>query len=262
MPSLKRPVRFTAARAFFMSAAILLNVTGAIGWAQDEEKVREWKARFEKGRLMAEQDRVAEALEIFSAILLEDPQARGSLLMSGLCYNRLHAYESAVPFFERFLKLQPDHVSGTLGAIKALQSSGRTDRAEALIETLYRLRDEGTDPRLKAMLSFEREAVPQANQTSVSILQSFPDHKGYAWRILVLDVSGKRITRQVEWKEGGNMERQMMELQPDESLWILGETIFNADLEVKDYKIHQIMRRKPDYPSAVKAALDILSQVD
>jgi len=217
------------------------------------------RERFDQGLKQMQQGRYQASLDIFSDILEEDPRARGSLLMSGLINNRLLRFGEASRFFDRFLTLEPDHVSGNLGALKAYQSSGRTAEATAIrnrVLDLWRHRD---DPRFEVMISFEREVRALPSGSILSIQEAFPGKGSYQWKAILMDREPETIHRVLEWKVADATQRELMEYTPeDPALWILGEPIYE-DGELQSYKVRTIHRGSLSYERAVAEVLPVLA---
>jgi tetratricopeptide (TPR) repeat protein len=242
---------------------LLISAAGMMesGWAQSvapgqQEQLRQ---RFLAGKELVEKKRFLPALQIFEEILQVDPQARGSLLMSGLTYNQLQVFDKASSFFERFLLLEPDNLSGNLGALKAYQSSGKNEQALAVRDKILELKRLDQDPRFKILLSFEREVRQMPSGQTVSVQEAYPgtETETFAWKVLLLKKGMTSIDRAVEWKRATVAEKKLLEMGADQPLWFLSEPVF-AGGELKEVKVRKIHQGELDYSQAVDIAVEIL----
>lgn len=216
------------------------------------EQKAQLKERFDAAQEQVSAGNFEAALQEFHAILAIDPKARGSLLMSGLVHNRLYQFDQAVAFFERFLALEPDHVSGSLGALKAWQSSGQTEKAEATRKRILAFQRSGKDPRLARMLNFEREARRLADGRAISVLEMFPGESGIVWKLVLLGPDLKAIQKRLQWKQADSQQREVMGAGKDDPpLWILGETVYSEE-GLAEYKVRQLHSGSLTYAQAVE----------
>ncbi|MEM6886046.1 MAG: hypothetical protein AAF571_13545 [Verrucomicrobiota bacterium] len=233
------------------------------GWAQavSPERQKELREQFLKGKELVDQKRFLGALDIFKTILSEDPQARGSLLMSGLTYNQLLMFSNASEYFDRFLVLEPNHVAGNMGALKAYQSAGLKDKAARARTKLLQLQREGQDPRFKILLSYEREVRKLPNEQVISVQEAFPDKESFIWKLLLLKNKMTMIERAIEWKRADDSQKEIMGVELTTELWILGEPIYQSG-ELKEYKIRKIHTGPLLYEQAAQMGFDILAGLD
>jgi len=216
--------------------------------ASTPEQVIDWKLRFQQGATLAQEGKSNEALAIFTKILSEDPEARGSLLMSGLVHLRKFQFAEALGFIERFRKLEPDHEAGLIGMIKIQQGLGDVAAVEPLRLQLQALRAAGKNPRLQAMWSYEREVLPYKKDYTISVQENLEEQAGrFVWAYVVLD-SKNVILRRLEWTK--------VTMQGATN-YALGETKLVNGL-TNDYKIHRLVKELPDYSKAKSIALEIL----
>ncbi len=254
-----RPLQTGRVLAFFFLLSCLTLVQLGYSQTVSAEQQQELRTRFLEGKKLVDQRRFLPALDIFKQILAEDPQARGSLLMSGLSYNQLLLFSKASEYFERFLALEPDHVAGNMGALKAYQSSGQLDKALVVREKLLELQREGKDPRFKILLSFEREARQLPSGKVVSVQEAFPDKEAYTWKLLLLEKDLKSINRSIDWKRADAAQKEIMGAAKEDELWILGEPIYESG-ELKEYKVRKIHTGELSYPQAVQIGVDLFSE--
>jgi len=232
---------------FSMAASLLASPS-----AQEQEQLKE---RFDAARQLVTEEKFEEALRRFEGILEVDPNARGSLLMSGLVHNRLYQFDRAALFFDRFLALEPEHVSGALGALKAYQSSGQEEKADLLRDRVMAFRREGVDPRLSRMLNFEREARRLDDGRAISVLEMFPGNTSGTWKLVLMGKDLKQILRRMEWKLADSSELALMGMGPDDPpLWILGEPLYDKE-GLSDYKIRKFHEGSLDYRQAVNIGI-------
>jgi tetratricopeptide (TPR) repeat protein len=230
--------------------------------ALTEGKIQQLKLEFQKGRALLESGKPREALAVFSPILAQDPEARGSLVLSGVACNELGQFAEAAPFFERFLKLEPANEIGLIGAIKANQSLGRTQEVERLRGILERERKAGTNKHLANLLSYERETVFLSSGERVSIQEAFdPGPLTPRWTYLLIR-NKKEIVRRLELTLAPEKEAaQMRQLQPPgktgQDLYLFGEPVHDGK-GVQSYKIIKVAWELPAYEAARTWALDTL----
>jgi tetratricopeptide (TPR) repeat protein len=221
-------------------------------WAEPTpQQVAEWKARFQSGVRLVEKGQFEDSLKVFESILEEDANARGSLLMSGVANNHLLRWKEAVEFLEKFLKMQPDHVTGMLAAVQAHQGNGNTDRASYYRDRLKALRAQGKDQRLSLMKNFERERVGQADGGLVILLETFQQEAGEPVYVAVQLSPEKRILRRLEWAPAPPESGQQG--------YVLGEPLYEKEVIVR-YKIHDLRPTLPGYLEAKQAMVDVLAK--
>ncbi|NJK91186.1 MAG: hypothetical protein HC904_04730 [Blastochloris sp.] len=217
--------------------------------ATSPEKVADWKKRYQDGVQLEKEGRRDEALAVFKGILAEDPQARGSLLMSSLIHARNYEFEKALPFLTSFRQLEPDHEGGLIAGIKIYQGLGRLAEVEALRGQLLTQRASGKNPRLQNLLSYERELLPRPDGT-LSVQENLdekPDR--FLWAYLVLD-SKNVLQRRIEWTPVS---------VPSGTHYALSEN-FLENGKTNQVKIHRLLPEKPDYSTARRIALRLLDQ--
>lgn len=233
---------------------------GARGHAQavSAERQQELRQRFLEGKALVDRKRFLPALDIFKEILAEDPQARGSLLMSALTYNQLLMFATASEFFDRFLLLEPNHVAGNMGALKAYQSAGREDKARQARTKLLELQREGKDPRFQILLSFEREVRKLPSEQVISVQEAFPGKEGFIWKLLLLKKGMTSIERAIEWKKADAAQKEIMGVDAASELWVLGEPIYQSG-ELKEYRVRKVHSGSLAYDQAVQIGYDVLA---
>ena len=222
------------------------------------ERQQELRQRFLEGKALVDQKRFLPALSIFKEILSEDPQARGSLLMSGLAYNQLLMFTTAAEYFDQFLGLEPDHLAGNMGGLKAYQSAGQKVKAEQTRSKLLELQSQGKDPRFQILLSYEREVRQRPDEQVVSVQESFPNRESFVWKLLLLKKGMTTIDRTIEWKRGDSAQKEIMAVDAATDLWILGEPIYQSG-ELHEYKIRKIHTGPLTYEQAVEIGYELLA---
>jgi tetratricopeptide (TPR) repeat protein len=243
------------------AAALGLAVVAAAGWCAaeplDTAVLEKLRAEFQRGKAEFEAGRAAEALEIFDRILKIDPQARGSLLLSGLALLERNDFAAAAERLDRFLVLEPGHPTGLLNAVKAHQSAGQTAAAESARQLLMARVASGEASRLDGMVSYERERILSVDGRRVSVLETFPGRPSEVrWSYLVMGGDGK-VQRRLEWRvaEGrkGEEVRKLMPGLPPGEVWVLGERIEEGG-EIKDYKLRGVVAGPLAYADALARA--------
>ncbi len=242
--------------AFFL--LFLSFVSTGYSQAVSPERQKELRQRFLEGKQLVDQKRFLPALDIFKKILAEDPQARGSLLMSALTYNQLLMFTTASEHFDRFLALEPNHVAGNMGGLKAYQSTGQKEKAEQVRAKLLELQSEGKDPRFQILLSYEREVRKLPNEKVISIQEAFPGKESFVWKLLLLKKGMTSIERAIDWKKADAAQKEIMGVEATTELWLLGEPIYQSG-ELKEYKIRKIHTGPLTYDQAVQMGYDILA---
>jgi tetratricopeptide (TPR) repeat protein len=228
----------------------------------DEDQLRE---RFKEGYALFEEGQYRKALTIFDSILEADPEARGSLFLSGMSYLQLMEFEPAVAYFDRFLKLEPEHVSGLIGAIKVNQSLGNEEAVRYYRQALLRLKSQQADRRLGVMINYEREIISLGRGMRLSILETFPDVESSV-RYQAVQILGKKVIRRLEWILAEGPVRQAVEaLYSDHKgkpIYVLAETGGPATSGENDYKMHDVAFESLNYDFARKAFLKVLKAND
>lgn len=226
-----------------------------------EASPEELRERFAEGRGHFDAGRYRQALSVFSAILAEDSQARGSLFLAATSHLQLDEFEEAAPLFDRFLRLEPRHLSGLIGAVKSHQHLGNDDQVARYRRVLLAMKAEGSDPRLEIMLNYERERIPVAAGATISIQEFFPaeDQREVFSGVLI---EGKTAQRKVEWVLAqGTEEEALRDLYPQAGalpLFVLGETPPSGDA-LSDYALHDVHWGRLDFDRAREGILKVLS---
>lgn len=224
------------------------------------DKTQTLRQRFEEGCKLAAQDRPGPALEVFAGILAEDPQARGSLLMSGIILNQQRRFADAAPFFERFARLEPDHEQGLIGTVKAYHSTGRAAEAEPYRLRLFQLRQMGKSPKLKVMASYEREIIGWEDGRWISVQEYFDavDLRP-KWAYLLMK-DDKTIARRIQLnllpEAEAKIARQANPALGQSRVYALSEPIYEGGTFVRT-KIHRMVSGDTAYAEAKKMALDV-----
>lgn len=228
-----------------------------------EGRAKELRQRFEEGCRLVAQNRLEPALEIFASILREDPEARGSLLMSGLVENQRFRFAEAAGFFERFVRLEPTHEQGLMGWIKALHGLGRVEEAEPLRLRLIQLRRSGKSAKLRVMASYEREVVPQAGGAWISVQEYFDEadmRPRWAWLKMKKERVMERHLQLVRLPE--SEARQLRESNPalgPGPVFALSELVYEGE-EFRRAKIHRFVSGAAGYVEVRDLALKVLAE--
>lgn len=200
------------------------------------------KTRFHQGVALMARGANGPALEIFNSILDIDPNARGSLLMSGIASNQMANFLQASDYFDRFLALEPNNSFGLIGAIKANQALNLGPKVDQLRERLIAVRQSGKDPKLSHMMSYERQRIPLPASCGISILESFDDTGAQAiWSFNYIGPDNKLI-RRIELISCP----EELKSQPDASPFMLAEPVYNGEVMVR-YKILEGLQTLPAY---------------
>jgi len=242
---------------FFLLCSFFVKTTHA--QVVTPERQKELREKFLEGKKLVDQKRFLPALDIFKGILNEDPKARGSLLMSALTYNQLLMFTTASELFDRFLALEPDHVAGNMGALKAYQSSGKIEKALQARTHLLKLQRQGKDPRFQILLSFERQVKKLPGGEVISVQEAFPGKQGFVWKLLLLGEKMTSIERTIEWKRADPAQKEIMGVDATSELWILGEPLYQSG-ELEEYKVRKIHTGPLGYDQAVMIGFELLTQ--
>ncbi|MDR1304895.1 MAG: tetratricopeptide repeat protein [Verrucomicrobiales bacterium] len=231
-----------------LGAALTLRlVLPAIAQSAAQPSVAELKQRFEQGRLLYSSGQYAQALTLFARNLAIDPNSKGSLLFSALACIQLGEFSKANADLDRFLQLEPHNAEGLIAAIKTKQALRRDHEVETLRRRLKEDRAAGLEPRLKVMLSYEREVIYQSDGSRISILENFSADGNYLWLYLLLDKDKKTIKRRLE----------LAAVPTVDQTYVLGETRV-SETGVSGYKIYQRYSALPSYDTAKTDALVVL----
>ena len=234
-------------------------------WAAElsVEQTRQLRQRFEQGCALVAQNRLEAALEIFAGILREDPEARGSLLMSGLVENQRFRFAEAASFFERFVRLEPSHEQGLMGWIKALHGAGRMEEAEPVRLRLIGLRQSGKSAKLQVMASYEREVVPLPGGGWVSVQEYFDEAEMKPrWAWLKME-GGQAMGRRLQLVRLPESEaRALRDSYPALAagpVFALSEPVYEGG-EFRRTKIHRFVPGAAGYAEVRAMALAVLAQ--
>jgi len=232
-----------------MLGMTLITSFTALAGAQNtgNSQVEELKQRFEQGRELYSSGQYEKALELFAKNLAADPNSKGSLLFSALSYVQMGEFIKANVDIDRFLQLEPNNAEGLIAAIKTKQALGKVNEVENLRKKLFDDRSAGIDPRLKVMMSYEREVIYQSDGSRISILENFEPSGNYVWLYLLLDKDKKTIKRRIELAAVPTVAKT----------YVLGEVKGN-DTSINGYKIYKSYSALPAYDNAKADALVVL----
>lgn len=251
----------THVRGYWLILGLWLGLAGVCAAAPTPERAKELRARFKQGCKFVEQNQLEPALGVFAEILQEDPQARGSLLMSGLVENRRFRFTEAAGFFGRFLALEPNHGKGLIGAVKALEGAGRGAEAAPYRERLHALRAKGDGGKLRAMASYEREIIPMAGGRWVSVQEYFDEAElKPRWAFLLMkneQVIARRVQLNLLPEAEARTLRGGNPALGTGKVYALSEEIRQGG-EFKRVKIHRLLGAGSAYPAVRGMALEIL----
>lgn len=226
------------------------------------ERAQALRARFTEGCRLVEQNRLEPALEIFAEILREDPQARGSLLMSGLVENRRFRFASAADHLQRFMALEPQHEQGLIGLIKALHSNNRAADAEPYRLRLHHLRSSGKSEKLRAMASFERQIIPLADGQWISAQEYFEEadlRPRWAWLLMKNEqtIARRLSLNRLSSADSAELQSTQPSLGPGR-VYALSETLYEKG-ESRGTKIHRLLPASSTFAETTRLATEILT---
>ncbi len=226
------------------------------------EKTKALRQRFEEGCNLVAQLRLEPALEVFGGILREDPEARGSLLMSGIVLNQLHRFAEAAPFFERFVRLEPNHEQGLIGAVKAFHGAGREGDAEPYRLRLFQMRKTGKSEKLKVLASYEREIIPSADGRWISVQEYFDEADlRPKWSYLQMKnekTIGRRLQLNLMPESEAKLARAANASFGPGKVYTLSEAIYENG-EFKRTKIHRLVSGNTPYAEVKRMALEVFT---
>lgn len=257
---MRKPITRLRAAALLLAVLFTGAYPGSRVQAAGEPTEEELQARFKQGYALFEAGQYRKALATFESIRKADPDARGSLLLSGMAHLQLFEFAESADCFRRFLQLEPAHVSGLVGGIKAHQAIGDEEAVEKYRQALFRLKSTQADPRLEVMLNYEREMISLGGGLRLSILETFPGvESSVLYQALVL--RGKAVVRRLEWiRAEGPVRKAVEALHPDRShqtIFVLAETGGDSD-GGDDYKMHEVAFESLDYSRARQAFLKVV----
>lgn len=213
------------------------------------EQVKELRQRYEQAIRLYQEGEYSKSIELFEHNLAVDSASKGSLLFSGLAYLQLGQFEKADERFVRFLKLEPLNEVGLIGAIKARQTLGQAAEVERLRKILQDERDSGKNPRLNALLSYERQTIRLPDGSQISILENLDKNGTYVWAYLLVASDKKVVKRRLELAPA-----------PPETAgvkFLLGE-VQSEGGKTTGYKIHRFYTALPSFEKAREEAVKLL----
>jgi tetratricopeptide (TPR) repeat protein len=216
--------------------------------AATAQPVEELRRRFEQGRALYSAGEYARALALFEQNLAADPASKGSLLFSALAHIQAGDFIRADGYLDRFLALEPADSEGLIAAVKTKQALNKSGEVEELRRRLFAKRAAGGDPRLKVMMSYEREVIYRSDGSRISILENFEPDGSYGWLYLLLDKDRKTIKRRLE----------MAAVPTSTRTCVLGETLRN-EAGISGYKIYHHYATSPKYEQARRDALTVMA---
>jgi len=223
--------------AFALFCALVLSAQAQLS----PDKVAALKARFATGKDMAEKGEFKNALKVFRGILDEDPNARGSLFMSGVMCNQLYDYAAAADYLERFLTLEPQHTAGLINAIKANQGLDNTAKVEQYRTRLFERRRLAVDPVLNLMENYERQRIPLKDGGYLSIQEAFNPHGEEAvYIVLRLNQAQKVVSKEEVAKAPANAGPEM------KGSYLWAEPHYKGDV-IERYEIKKVLPTLPAY---------------
>ncbi len=237
----------------FLSLFLFLSAGSAIhAQTSDPAKIAELQTRFKGGVDLFNSGKNDEALKVFTAILAEEPKARGSLFFAAFINLHQGKYEQAAALADRFLELEPKDFKGIVLAIQANQALKRTAKVEALRATLFTLRDTITPvPGLvDARTMYIRERILSDDGRNIIFCEYF-DYKNEPFVLYMaeqVDSVGKPVRRLVLSYDSQSKDK--------ESFALSEYVIVNS--EIKQINIYRQENARPDYLTCRQWMLDAI----
>lgn len=221
---------------------------------KDPAKVAELKAKFNQGRQLLDEGKGLEALEVFNAILEEEPKARGSLMMAAIVNMNLARFSKAVELLNRFRALEPNDPNGVTMLIQAQQALGNSAKAEEMIRQLKQLRATGVVPALSQEDMFLRERVSRPDRSTVDIME-FYDYRKAPYRLYMANVvrpDGK-LYRRLDVAYDPEASKAVRAKDPklkDAQVFYINEYNFGPDGKLAGVDVYRQVFAKPPYDKA------------
>lgn len=237
-----------------------LLLTSSVQAEHSPEKIKEFQRRFQEGVTLVTSGKFAEGRKIFDGILAEEPNARGSLLWAGIASNNLFEFDKAQKYLERFIAIQPDDPRGLMGMIICLQSSGKTEGIQKLIDRVKAMKANGEAAVILApMERFGRELIRLENGGILASEEYFhndPSRPVFIFAELGADLHTTREFQLVRASElASDVIRKKDSKLKDANLYIFQEVPFKDDVPQAP-KIYQVITEIPSYATLRTWVLD------
>lgn len=182
---------------FFFLVSLLFSSVSAQNMTP--EKRSDFERRFKEAMTALNSGQYSEARSICEGIIKEEPQARGSLLISAMASLELFEPEKAAPRIDAFRKLEPQSPEGILISIEANQALKKTAMVQSLLKDLLELRK--TNTKLKSQPFFTRERFESAPKR-VTIIREYYDSTQppfKVWEVTEVNTSTQLETRSLDF---------------------------------------------------------------
>jgi len=224
------------------------------------EKAREYHRRFEQGADLFQHGRYADALKIFDSVISEEPKAPYCLFMAGNACIFLFEFDKAISYLDRFLELSPDNPQALIPLIVCYQSTGKTDKAQELIDKLRTLKQTGKFLEvLGPMERFQRELMRLPDGLILAGIEYF--HNDPSRPVFAFDeeTADYKITREYQIYHASDaftdLIRKKKPQLKDVNIYLFQEADYKDGIPT-DPKIYQILTELPTYTQVRQWVLD------
>ena len=251
---MKTPVVFLRGVVLALVAATMWTPATLPAQTKDPAKIAELRTKFNEGRKLLDEGKALEALEIFNAVLEEEPKARGSLMMAAIINMNLARFSKAVELLNRFRSLEPNDPNGISMLIQAHQALGNSKDAEAMIKQLKQLRATGGVPGLSEEDMFLRERVSRPDRSTVDIME-FYDYRKKPYRLYMANVTlphGK-LARRLDVAYDPEASKTVRAKDPkfrDAQVFYINEYNFGPDGKLAGVDVYRQVFARPPYDKA------------
>jgi Flp pilus assembly protein TadD len=177
----------------------------------DAPAVAESDQRLASAKAAVAEGRVAEALELYSDILTDDPGHVKALNNLGVLYDALGRHQAAVEQFQAAQRLEPESVEVLTNLGAGLGAVGRFDEAEATLRRAQRLAPNSAEVRASlGMVYFHRGLYAEAETELKWACASDEEHgQAHYYR-------GEALNRMGRYDDAFEVLQRAAELLPDD----------------------------------------------
>ncbi|MEM1060054.1 MAG: tetratricopeptide repeat protein [Verrucomicrobiota bacterium] len=235
-------------------AGALLAPLASPAQTQDPAKVAELRKQFTKGQALMDEGKMLEALDVFDAILEQEPKARGSLVMAAVINMNLARFSKAIELLNRFRALEPNDPNGLTMLIPAYQALNDTAKANEIVAQLKQLHASGTVPALSQEDYFLRERIQRPDGSQIEILEAYDFRQPPFHRLFARELNPQgRTKRQVFLLYDPEASRKVAAMDSklrNAQVFFLTEDVRNAQGDLTAVNVYRQVFAPPPYEKA------------
>jgi tetratricopeptide (TPR) repeat protein len=215
-----------------------------------DAQVAAYHQRFEEGKAQEKAGNLAQARATFDGILAEQPDAKGSLLEAGEISLELNEPAKADAYLDKLHAIVPDFPGAIELLIQANETLRHEVKAARLVRELRTLHDGSSEPKLSALLKFDRERI-RLDAGEEIVISEFFDYTQPPYNAFMAELSDpvRQIDRRVYLNfdpVGTQTVRAKDPKLARDEVFLLAEPIYTGN-KMTRVDVYQALLAMPDY---------------